>query len=47
VSSDGTTITAALSVGSNAAAGSNLPVTVTDGAAGNHGSAKFSGLTIS
>jgi IPT/TIG domain len=47
VNSAGTQITATLRVSSTDTAESNLPVVVTDGAAGNHGSVKDDGLTVS
>jgi hypothetical protein len=43
----GTEMTATIRVSSTAKAGSNLPVVVTDGAAGNYGSVKNNALTIS
>jgi hypothetical protein len=47
VSSDGTTITTTATVAATAPAGTNLPITVRDGALGSYGSATDKTLTIS
>jgi hypothetical protein len=46
VSSDGTTITATVRVSTSAPPGSNLPLTVRDGALGNYGAITANTLTI-